>query len=1726
MEPQAFRRTTLNLAVAMALAAMAAPPAQAVTNTWICTSSQWQQAGCWTAGIPQASHDVVVQPNPTNHTVVTLNAATGTANAHTLLINSTGAPTIKLDMTGGTLNVATYEFVGTNGKGSFAQSAGHHSVGNILFIGELAGGNGSYSLSGTGSLWADALFAGSGGTGSFSQSGGSGFTVGHDLRLGNDAGAQGSYNMTGGALGVGNSALIGVSGSGSFAQSAGTQTIANGQYLGFNAGGTGTYTLSGSGQLNNLFAVVGRQGTGTFTQNGGTHAITGELVLSEVAGGSGTYHLNGGTLNAGFANIGRAGGGSFSQGAGGFTVAGDLKIGTDAGSNGGFTLGGTGSVSSARTDVGYLGTGGFIQNAGTHTVSGLFYVGTGGGSQGSYELKGGTLSVANAHSVIGHFGSGNFVHSAGTFNAGGGLWLGTQASGQGSYTLSGTGSLNTAHSTVGDLGQGTFQQTGGSHSVADVLNIGAGASGTGSYNLNGGALNAGTVHVGWDGTGTFSQQAGDFTIADDLGIGNTSGSSGTFNLSGGNLTVGRDTYVASDGNLFGSAAIGHFNQTGGAHAITGVLHVGTWDNAWGTYNLSSGSLATHDTHIGQDLFSHGTFNHSGGSHSVVGGFYLGYVLGGEGYYNLSGTGVLTSWNAFVGREGKGVFNQSGGAHTITGTLTIAANLGSSGSYVMEGGALNANAVALNTGGTFEQTGGTVDFATFTQAGGTGKVGELGGEPAWYIGRNAGSNAVQTLSAGVFSAAPVEYIGYHGTGTFNQSGGTHTVLDYTGMGTFLGQLYLGYQPGSSGSYNLTGGTLRTGQLTVGVSGSGSFTQSGGSVLVNPSEESIPNDGRLWVGGSVSGVYTLNGGSLEANELLIGGAGTASFAQQAGVVSTGSMTLGASQSGTVTYTLGSGSLTVTGMSAIARQGQASFIQSAGTHGAAQLTIGGGIGNGLSGVGRYELSGTGQLTVGNELVVGIDGSGTFIQHAGTVAVTAGHGLRVGRTPTGSGTYDLRSGTFTAVAASVGENGPGSLLHSGGTFGLAGDLILGDILHGNGSYVLSGDGQLNVGGDLLVARGGTGAFNQMGGTSSVAGSVRLGGNNASYLGNGAYTLADGVLNASGELLVGEKGAGTFTQTGGTATIAGSLILPAQADASGTYHLAGGVLNLPAVQLNAGGTFDMTGGTLNTPSFVQQGGTVTGALRIGGTFDYHSGTFSGRLINDGEVVLHVNDFAAGDGLENNGAFPVIGAGRTVTLNGAGLANNSFLELAGGTLTGGGPLINNALLTGFGTLGGSGGFSNQALFTQTGGNLVLGNTGANGNSGNLDLAAGRQLQLAGATLTNSGSLNLNGASVTGSGTLTNAAGGTLAGRGTVSANFANAGIVLVESGTTRISPAFSNSGLIRLTSDAASLTGGTLSNSGSLRGSGQVGNAIANSGTVEANGGLLTLGGALTNVAAGTLSAPGGATLLISQGLASNAGVINLTGGVFDNNSHALANPGQIKGYGRLRTGGLSNDGLVGLTFGLSDINGAVTNNAAGKIIVSGGAATNVTFYDPVINNGELRVSTGSRAVFFGLVSGSGGFTGGGAKQYEGGLSLGSSPAVVTMEGEVEIVGSQVVMELAGPTPGNGANNHDKTLFTGPVTLTDAPDLVVVLLDGYRPLAGTRFDLFDWDGGVTGTFDLVLPTDYQWDTTALYTSGDILVTAAPVPEPETWAMLLAGLGLVGWRRRGRFYQWLPSWMRI
>jgi hypothetical protein len=216
----------------------------------------------------------------------------------------------------------------------------------------------------------------------------------------------------------------------------------------------------------------------------------------------------------------------------------------------------------------------------------------------------------------------------------------------------------------------------------------------------------------------------------------------------------------------------------------------------------------------------------------------------------------------------------------------------------------------------------------------------------------------------------------------------------------------------------------------------------------------------------------------------------------------------------------------------------------------------------------------------------------------------------------------------------------------------------------------------------------------------------------------------------------------------------------------------------------------------------------------------------------------------------------------------------------------------------------------------------------------------------------------------------------------------------------------------------------------------------------------------------------------------------------------------RFDTGLVLSGGQMAFSGGVSDVFGrvelvspGVSGEPEGQVIVSGRAAA--TFWDAVKNNGELRVSAGSTATFFGLVSGSGRFTGAGTKFLEGGFAPGSSPAIVLVEGDLTMgASSPLLMELGGTTPGT---EHDQVQVQGLLTLGGGP-LQVVWWNGYAGSDGDRFDLLDW-GALSGSFGSVslpvLNDGLIWDTSGLYTLGELRVVA--VPEPATWLMLLCGL---------------------
>ncbi len=987
--------------------------------------------------------------------------------------------------------------------------------------------------------------------------------------------------------------------------------------------------------------------------------------------------------------------------------------------------------------------------------------------------------------------------------------------------------------------------------------------------------------------------------------------------------------------------------------------------------------------------------------------------------------------------------------------------------------------------------------------------------------NTGSNNI-LINLNVSSASlSFVYIGTSGTGTMTLNQSANTMAAATE--------YVGYSGASASIYNQSGGANTATDEVIGYEGTGSYSQSGGS--------NSASTGLVVLGNELgsNGTYTLSGPStttLTTGTEYIGFLGTGTFNQSGGVNTVTGNLLFADDGGSGTYTLSGGTLTVEG--AVANAGASQINVDGGT-----LSVAGNIsvstfnvGNAAGASGSYTLPSTQTLTAVTE-TIGNAGTGVFTQSAGTNNVTGTsfsplQGLILGGTSTGVGTYDLSgTGVLSTANETIGNSGSGTFNQSGGTNTMSDQLELGAGTGSSGTYNLSG-GSLAAGYENIgVGNGSSGAFNQTGGSNNSGFQLWVGA-------GGTYALSgsSSTVTVTGTEFI----AGSFAQTGGTNTVsnsggaAGQMLLGYNSG-SGTYTLSGGYLSVAGNITNedAGGNsaLNLNGGTLS----------VGGSISVN---DFNIGTNGSYYTNSGQQVGVAQE------MTNNGTFDDTG---TLTVTGT-LTNGGTLYLEQGTLSGSGTWSNNASLTGYGTVSGTETFNNYGLLTQSGGTLTFSNTGGNNNYGNWNLLAGTQLQLSGSTLVNGGTVNLNSGLVTGTGTLTNAVGGTITGPGVISTAFSNAGVLALSGGTTRITDAFTNSGQIQLTSAAASLNGGTISNTGLISGTGNVGDAVSNSsGTVRAASGTLSLSGAVTNTGTGTLAAIGGAELLVSSGLATNSGTIQLTGGTYDNGGYAMSNAsaGIISGYGTLNSGVLTNSGQINLSNGAATINSPITGLSGSSVTIGSSTAT---FNGTVAmqSGSTLRVSSTAVATYFGTVDENTGsiFSGTGTSNYEGTLNIGGSgsvavvpplgaaavglklaaagmlpssssllaPGVVSNAGNVIFGSTNTFVAAIG---GTSAGSYDQFQVGG--SLTYGGTLQLDWYNGFTGTAGESFQLFQ-AASQSGQFASVNSSGAQlapglaWDTAELASEGVLSIEAAPVPLPDSVWLLLSGLGgLVLVRRR-------------
>ncbi|MFO1321610.1 MAG: hypothetical protein U1F52_18525 [Burkholderiales bacterium] len=143
-----------------------------------------------------------------------------------------------------------------------------------------------------------------------------------------------------------------------------------------------------------------------------------------------------------------------------------------------------------------------------------------------------------------------------------------------------------------------------------------------------------------------------------------------------------------------------------------------------------------------------------------------------------------------------------------------------------------------------------------------------------------------------------------------------------------------------------------------------------------------------------------------------------------------------------------------------------------------------------------------------------------------------------------------------------------------------------------------------------------------------------------------------------------------------------------------------------------------------------------------------------------------------------------------------------------------------------------------------------------------------------------------------------------------------------------------------------------------------------------------------------------------------------------------------------------------------------------------------------------------------------------GTVSPGNSPGILTIDGDFGFTnpsgfgssGGRLVIELGGHAPGTG---YDVLHVLGDMDL-DGGILELVAIDGFVPDAGDVFAFLRVEGAVTGNFaTLVDHTGLGWtlDDLQFGPGGAIGLNVAAVPEPEQWALIGAGLVLMGMRLR-------------
>jgi len=725
------------------------------------------------------------------------------------------------------------------------------------------------------------------------------------------------------------------------------------------------------------------------------------------------------------------------------------------------------------------------------------------------------------------------------------------------------------------------------------LGIGDGTAGT--LNITGGTLNTGAWYVGHQ-------------------------TNGTINLSGGTLNA--------NGNqmLFGWTHRATMNITGGTLNMTGSGEYNIGHSAQSFINVSSNGAANFAG--GMNVLNNSQINNNGGTVTINSGSGQQIVVQYGGSINQTAGTTTVSTNLWLGANGTtGTVNLSGGTWTQNNFLRM-------GVFGSGNGVINQSGGTFEMGSTFEVWGGSQ--SSYNLSGGTFRVTGTG------VGINNASGGMAFNITGASNSVTMDTTTNNftvgNTSIFNNSAAT---LTKTGTGTLTfgnasqldirngslsmeagtietaSSLVIG-SSGGTATGTVSGGTLKTGYLggasfTVGFEGTGSLTQSNGTVNVGTNANTIIgwNAGGTGTytlaGGTYSGVtnntyigysggsgtVNVNGGSFSAHNLIVGGNGAASgtLNLNGGTVSLANAD-GFYVSSNGTLNLNSGGSLPSANLRVTEGGKLNFNGGAG-NAAANIFLGGGAG------GTADLNGRtiANSTWGNLIA---SGAGAVLRNTNAAAATIA--------ATGNTLWLWDGATNLTIDANGGDIQIDSRITSSGQSTQTGIIKTGTnalVLAGGNDY--TGTSAINAG-RILITHG-----NALGSTTNgttVASGAQL------MLSN--VTVGAEALTISGTGLPGGLNTAGALRSLGTNTWGGKVTLGADARIfSGIGHslslavTTGDAIDLASYTLTieGGGTHNISGPIVGTGGLLKGG---SGTTTLSGVNTYTGGT----TVTNGTLVV------------------------------------------------------------------------------------------------------------------------------------------------------------------------------------------------------------------------------------------------------------------------------------------------------------------------------------------------------------------------------------------------------------------------------------------------------------------------------------------------------------------------------